>query len=157
MALSGSTIDDSGTDSTRPATAVRLRTGTICAHRRPSPVAAPAPAPIAMAPAPPAAPNLSAPATPGTAPPLRAPVPVVAPPAPTSVQASSTPGQENGETCALHAASREYAHRQGLISTMDKATLVQMLATRQSVEEAVQQHGASRGLPDPPDLLDSGE
>ena len=56
------------------------------------------------------------------------------------------PGRKRGETRA----SREFSHRQGLLSMADHAGLVSMLATRRSVDEAINMHSASKTSPDLP-------
>ena len=43
-----------------------------------------------------------------------------------------------------------YAHRHGVLSTMEHAALVSMLATRESTNKIVHQHSAPQDLPDPP-------
>ena len=49
-------------------------------------------------------------------------------------------------------ALQEYAHRHGVLSTMEHAALVSMLATRESTNKIVHQHSAPQDLPDLPDL-----
>ena len=47
-------------------------------------------------------------------------------------------------------ASRKYAHRHDLLSTMEHAALVSMLVTRKSTNKIVRQHSASKDSPDLP-------
>ena len=47
-------------------------------------------------------------------------------------------------------ALQEYAHRHGVLSTMEHAALVSMLATRESTNKIVHQHSAPQDLPDLP-------
>ena len=65
------------------------------------------------------------------------------------------PGRTRGETRALRNASREFSHRHGLLSMADHATLVSMLAARQSINEAVRMHSALRDSPDLPTSIAS--
>ena len=105
--------------------------------------------PIAPAPGPSATPPASATA-PATSPVLPAPVIPTPPPTaskpppsvPVRIQSElehegyrEMPGRTRGETRALREASREFSHRQGLVSMADHAALVSMLATRQSIDK----------------------
>ena len=46
--------------------------------------------------------------------------------------------------------SREYAHHYGLLSTLDHATLMSILANGESIDEAVRNHSPSKDSPDMP-------
>ena len=60
------------------------------------------------------------------------------------------PGRTHGETRVMRDALQEYAHRHGVLSTMEHAALVSMLATRELTNTIVHQHSAPQDLPDPP-------
>ena len=60
------------------------------------------------------------------------------------------PGRTRGETRAMRDALQEYAHRHGVLSTMEHAALVSMLATRESTSKIVRQHSAPKDSPDLP-------
>ena len=60
------------------------------------------------------------------------------------------PGRTRGETRVMRDALQEYAHRHGILSTMEHAALVSMLATRESTNKIVHQHSAPQDLPDLP-------
>ena len=60
------------------------------------------------------------------------------------------PGGTRGQTRAIREASREYAHHHGLLLTLDRATLVSILANRESIDEAVRNHSLSKDTPDMP-------
>ena len=60
------------------------------------------------------------------------------------------PERTRGETRAIRDALQEYAHRYGVLSTMEHAALVSMLATRESTNKIVRQHSAPKDLPDLP-------
>ena len=47
-------------------------------------------------------------------------------------------------------ALQEYAHRHGVLSTMEHAVLMSMLATRESINKIVRQHSAPKDSPDLP-------
>ena len=109
------------------------------------PVAAPSPAPAAAPPAP----------APAEMPP---PTSALKPTAPILTRVSrnlehegykAMSGRTRGETCALRDVSREYAHFHGLLSMMEHAALVSMLANRETTKEIVHEHSASN---DPPNL-----
>ena len=55
------------------------------------------------------------------------------------------PGRTRGETHAMRAASREYAHSHG-----DHVAMVSMLTKGEQKNEAVRQHSASKDSPDLP-------
>ena len=102
------------------------------------PVAAPSPAPVATPPAP---------------------APAETPPAPIPPRVSheleyegyvEMPGRTRGETRVMRDALQEYAHRHGVLSTMEHAALVSMLATRESTNKIVRQHSAPKDSPDLP-------
>ena len=60
------------------------------------------------------------------------------------------PGRTRGETRVMRDALQEYAHRHGVLSTMEHTALVSMLATRESTNKIVRQHSVpkdSRDLP----------
>ena len=59
------------------------------------------------------------------------------------------PGRTRGETRAMRDALQEYAHRHDLLSTMEHATLVSILSTRESANKIARQHSASKD-PDVP-------
>ena len=110
------------------------------------PVAASSPAPAAfpLAPAPAATPP---------------PASVLKPPAPIPPRVShdikheenvEMPGRTRGETRAMHGTLLEYAHRHGLLSTMEHAAMVSMLAKGEATKEIVCQHDDSKDLPDLP-------
>ena len=59
-------------------------------------------------------------------------------------------GRTRGETRVMRDALQEYAHRHGVLSTMEHTALVSMLATRESTNKIVRQHSVpkdSRDLP----------
>ena len=60
------------------------------------------------------------------------------------------PGRTRGQTCAMREASREYDHPNGILSTMDHAALVPILANRESIDEAIRKHSLSKDSPDKP-------
>ena len=60
------------------------------------------------------------------------------------------PGRTRGETRVMRDALQEYAHCHGVLSTMEHAALVSMLATRESTNKIVHQHSAPLDLPDLP-------
>ena len=60
------------------------------------------------------------------------------------------PGRTRGETRVMRDALQEYAHRHGVLSTMEHAALVSMLATRGSTNKIVRQHSAPKDSPDLP-------
>ena len=60
------------------------------------------------------------------------------------------PGRTRHETRAMCDALQEYAHRHGLLSTMEHAALVSMLATRESTNKIVHQHSTPKDSPDLP-------
>ena len=60
------------------------------------------------------------------------------------------PGRTRGEPRVVCDASREYAHRHGLLSTIEHAALVSMLATRESINKIVRKHSAPNDSPDLP-------
>ena len=60
------------------------------------------------------------------------------------------PGRMRSETRAMHDALMECAHRHGVLSTMEHAALVSMLATRESTNKIVRQHSAPKDSPDLP-------
>ena len=60
------------------------------------------------------------------------------------------PGKMRGETRVMRDALQEYAHRHGVLSTMEHAALVSMLATRESTNKIVRQHSAPKDSPDLP-------
>ena len=110
------------------------------------PVAAPPPAPAAA---------LLAPAPASTTPPVS----VLKPTAPMPPRVGrdikneenmEMPGRTRGETRAMRDALQEYAHRHGVLSTMEHAALVSMLATRESINKIVRQHSAPKDSPDLP-------
>ena len=107
----------------------------------------------ALSPAPAAAPLAPAPAS--TTPPAS----VLKPPAPIPPRVGrdikneghvEMPGRTCGETRVMRDALQGYAHRHGVLSTMEHATLVSMLATRESTNKIVHQHSAPKDLPDLP-------
>ena len=57
------------------------------------------------------------------------------------------PGRTRGETRVMRDALQEYAHRHGVLSTMERAALVSMLATRESANKIVRQHSAPKDTP----------
>ena len=61
-----------------------------------------------------------------------------------------TPGRTRGETRAMRDALQEYAHRHGVLSTMEHAALASMLATCESTNKIVRQHSAPKDSPDMP-------
>ena len=108
------------------------------------PVAAPSPSPAAAPPA-------LAPAA--TSPPTS----VSKPPAPIFPRVSrkikhkcygEMLGRTRGDTRVMRNASREYNHRHGLLSKMEHAPLVSMLATRKVTNKIVRQHSAPNATPD---------
>ena len=110
------------------------------------PVAAPSPAPVATPPAPAPAATLPPPSTRTSNSPA---------PFPPRVSRElehegyvEMPGRTRGETRALRDASREYAHRHGIL--LDHAAMVSMLAKGEATNEIVRQHGASKDSPDLP-------
>ena len=60
------------------------------------------------------------------------------------------PGRTRSEIRAMRDALQEYAHRHGVLSTMEHAALVSMLATRESTNKIVRQHSAPKDSPDLP-------
>ena len=50
----------------------------------------------------------------------------------------------------MHDALQGYAHRHGVLSTMEHTVLVSMLATRESTNKIVRQHSAPKDSPDLP-------
>ena len=107
----------------------------------------------ALSPAPAAAPLASAPAS---TTPLAS---VLKPPAPIPPRVGrdikneghvEMPGRTRGETRVIRDALQEYAHRHGVLSTMEHAALVSMLATRESANKIVRQHSAPKDSPDLP-------
>ena len=58
------------------------------------------------------------------------------------------PGRTRGETRALRDASRDYAHRHGIL--LDHGAMVSILAKGEATNEIVRQHGASKDSPDLP-------
>ena len=60
------------------------------------------------------------------------------------------PGRTRGETRAMRDILQEYAHRHGVLSTMEHAALVSMLATRESTNKIIRQHSAPKDSPDLP-------
>ena len=107
----------------------------------------------ALSPAPAAAPL--APASASTTPPAS----VLKPPAPIPPRVGrdikneghvEMPGRTRGETRVMRDALQEYAHRYGVLSTMEHAALVSMLATRESTNKIVRQHSAPKDSPDLP-------
>ena len=60
------------------------------------------------------------------------------------------PGRTRGETRAMRDALQEYANRHGVLSTMEHAALVSMLATRESTNKIVRQHSTPKDSPDLP-------
>ena len=60
------------------------------------------------------------------------------------------PGRTRGETRVMRDALQEYAHRYGVLSTMEHAALVSMLATRESTNKIVRQHSTPKDSPDLP-------
>ena len=122
-------------------------------------VASPAPAPVSPAPAPattptpvPAPAKTSASTTP--LPPTTSQPPAPIPPHVGREQQhegyEEMSGRSRGQTQATREASREHAHHYGLLSTLDHAALVSMLANRESIDEAVQNHSPSKDSPDMP-------
>ena len=110
------------------------------------PVAAPSHAPVAAPPAP----ALAAMPPPPPTPMSNFPAPI-----PSSVHREfeyggyvEMPGRARGETCALHDASRECAHRHGL--PLDLVTMASLLAKGESTKKIVRQHGTSKDSPDLP-------
>ena len=110
------------------------------------PVAAPSPAPTA------------APLTPASAW-TTPPASVLKPPAPIPPRVGrdikneghvEMPRRTRGETRVMHDALQEYAHRHGVLSTMEHAALVSMLATRESANKIVRRHSAPKHSPDLP-------
>ena len=60
------------------------------------------------------------------------------------------PGRTRGEDRVMRDALQEYAHRHGVLSTMEHAAMVSMLAKGEATNKIVRQHGASKDLPDLP-------
>ena len=60
------------------------------------------------------------------------------------------PGKTRGETRVMRDALQEYAHRHGVLSTMEHAALVSMLANRESTNKIVRQYSAPKESPDLP-------
>ena len=58
------------------------------------------------------------------------------------------PGRTRRKTCAMRDVSRKYAHRHGLLLTMDRAALVSMLAIRESIDEDNRNDSSSNESPD---------
>ena len=107
----------------------------------------------ALSPSPAAAPLAPAPTS--TTPPAS----VLKPPAPIPPRVGrdiknegnvEMPGRTRGETRAIRDALQEYAHRHGVLSTMEHAALVSMLVTRESTNKIVRQHSAPKDSPDLP-------
>ena len=107
----------------------------------------------ALSPAPAAAPLAPAPVS--TTPPAS----VLKPPAPIPPHVGrdikkeghvEMPGRTRGETRVMRDALKEYAHHHGVLSTMEHAALVSMLATRESTNKIVRQHSAPKDSPDMP-------
>ena len=107
----------------------------------------------ALSPAPAAAPLAPAPAS--TTPPAS----VLKPPAPIPPRVGrdikieghvEMPGRTRGETRVMVDTLQEYAHRHGVLSMMEHAALVSMLATCESTNEIVRQHSARKDSPDLP-------
>ena len=105
----------------------------------------------ALSPAPAAAPLAPAPAS--TTPPAS----VLKPPAPIPPRVGrdikneghvEMPGMTRGETRVMRDALQEYAHRHGVLSTMEHAALLSMLATHESTNKIVRQHSALKDSPD---------
>ena len=112
------------------------------------PVAAPSPAPAAA---------LLAPALASTTPPAS----VLKLPASTPLPVGrdiknernvEMPGRTRGETRVMRDALQEHAHRHGVLSTMEHAALVSMLATRGSTNKIVRQCNAPKDSPDLPSV-----
>lgn len=106
--------------------------------------------PVATAPAPTPAPTPTSPTR--LSPPILSSNPVASiPPRVTREQHrdgyEEMPGQACDETRAMNDASREYDNRHGLLSTMDHAALVSMLATRESFDEGICNHGPPNKSP----------
>ena len=59
-------------------------------------------------------------------------------------------GRTRGKTHAMRDALHEYAHRHGLLSMMEHAAQVSMLATRESTNKIFRQHSAPKDSPDLP-------
>ena len=107
----------------------------------------------ALSPVPAAAPLAPAPAS--TTPPAS----ILKPPAPIPPRVGrdiknegnvEMPGRTRGETRIMRDALQEYAHRHGVLSTMEHAALVSMLATRESANKIFRQHSAPKDSPDLP-------
>ena len=112
------------------------------------PVAAPSPVPVA---------TLSAPAPAEILPPPLTPTSNSPSPIPPRVSHEleyegymKMPGRMRGETRAMRDVLQEYAHRHGVLSTMEHAAMVSMLAKGEATNEIVRQHGASKDSPDLP-------
>ena len=60
------------------------------------------------------------------------------------------PGRKLGEIRVMRDALQEYAHRHGVLSTMEYKSLVSMLATRGSTNKIVRSHSAPKDSPDLP-------
>ena len=60
------------------------------------------------------------------------------------------PGRTRGKTRVMRDALQEYAHRHGVLSTMEYGALVSMLATRESTNKIVRRHSAPNTSPDLP-------
>ena len=60
------------------------------------------------------------------------------------------PERTRGETRAMRDALQEYAHRHGVLSTIEHAALVSMLVTRESTNKILRQHSAPKDSPDLP-------
>ena len=104
----------------------------------------------ALSPAPATAPLVPAPAS------KTPPASVLKPPAPIPPRVGrgikneghgEMPGRTRGETRAMRDALHECAHSHGVLSTMEHAALVSMLATRESTNKIVRQHSAPKDSP----------
>ena len=60
------------------------------------------------------------------------------------------PGRTRGEARVMPDTLQEYAHCHGVLSTMEHATLMSMLATRESTNKIVREHSAPKDSPDLP-------
>ena len=58
------------------------------------------------------------------------------------------PGRTRGEARVMRDALQEYAHRHGVMSTMEHAAVVSTLATRESTNKIVRQRSAPKDSPD---------
>ena len=109
----------------------------------------PAPAPVPPAPAPAPSPTAVPAPTPTSASTTPLPPTTSQPPPPILPRVGrelqheghdEIPGWTCGQTQAVHKASREYTHHHGLLSTLDHATLVSMLANREPIDEVIRNH-----------------